>query len=143
MIRNSNEAAGRQISFHVWHSSMNLVMYMKLPISKLYHNGNNRLLSSRVFFRGLCSTFCSEGGQKFYLALKRRRLRSCHGQAVSLSSPFAHACPSTRENLSSGFASNKGANQPTHMRRLISAFVIRFLETCYKRNFNFLASPCD
>ena len=34
---------------------------------------------------------------------------------------------STRENLSSGFANNKGADQPAHTRRLISAFVIRLL----------------
>ena len=35
----------------------------------------------------------------------------------------------TRENLSSGFATNTGADQPTHPRSLISAFVIRLLET--------------
>ena len=28
-----------------------------------------------------------------------------------------------------GFANNKGADQPAHLRRLISAFVIRFLES--------------
>ena len=32
---------------------------------------------------------------------------------------------STRENLSSGFANNKGADQPAHPRRLISTLVIR------------------
>ena len=32
---------------------------------------------------------------------------------------------STRENLSSVFANNKGADQPAHPRSLISAFVIR------------------
>ena len=36
---------------------------------------------------------------------------------------------STRENLSSGFANNTGADQPAHPCRLISAFVIRFLES--------------
>ena len=35
----------------------------------------------------------------------------------------------TREDLSSGFANNKGADQPAHPLRLISAFVIRFLES--------------
>ena len=35
---------------------------------------------------------------------------------------------STRENLSSGCANNKGADQPAHPRRLTSAFVIRFLD---------------
>ena len=34
-----------------------------------------------------------------------------------------------RENLSSGFASNNGTDQPAHQRRLISAFVIHFLES--------------
>ena len=32
-------------------------------------------------------------------------------------------------NLSSGFASNKGADQPEGSRSLISAFVIRFFES--------------
>ena len=35
----------------------------------------------------------------------------------------------TRENLFRGFANNKGADQPAHPRRLISAFVILFLES--------------
>ena len=35
---------------------------------------------------------------------------------------------SARENLSSGLANNKGAEQSALPRRLISAFVIRFLE---------------
>ena len=34
----------------------------------------------------------------------------------------------TRENLSSGFANKNGADQPGHTPRLISAFVIHFLE---------------
>ena len=34
---------------------------------------------------------------------------------------------STRENRSSWSANNKGADQPAHPRRLISAYVIRFL----------------
>ena len=36
---------------------------------------------------------------------------------------------SSRENWSSVFANNKGARQPAHPRRLISAFVICFLES--------------
>ena len=35
----------------------------------------------------------------------------------------------TPENLSSRFESNKGADQPAHLRSLISAFVIRSLES--------------
>ena len=35
---------------------------------------------------------------------------------------------STQENMSSGFVNNKGADQPAHPGRLISAFVICFLE---------------
>ena len=34
-----------------------------------------------------------------------------------------------RENLFSGFANNKGADQPAHMCRLIGAFVIHAEET--------------
>ena len=36
---------------------------------------------------------------------------------------------STRESLSSGFANNKGADQPAHPRSMISAFVICFLKS--------------
>ena len=35
----------------------------------------------------------------------------------------------TRENLLWGFANNKGADQPVHPRRSISAFVFRILES--------------
>ena len=35
----------------------------------------------------------------------------------------------TRENMSLGFANNKGADQPAHPRILISTFVIHFLES--------------
>ena len=34
-----------------------------------------------------------------------------------------------RENLYSNFANNKGTYQPAHLRRLISAFIISFLES--------------
>ena len=34
-----------------------------------------------------------------------------------------------RENLSLGFANNKGVDQPAHPRRLINAFAIGFLES--------------
>ena len=40
-----------------------------------------------------------------------------------------HIWASTRDNLSSGFANNKGADQPAHPRRLISTFVICFSES--------------
>ena len=36
---------------------------------------------------------------------------------------------STQEKLSSGFANNKGADQPTHLHSLISTFVIHLLES--------------
>ena len=35
---------------------------------------------------------------------------------------------STRENLTSGVANNKGPDQPGHVRSLISAVVIRLME---------------
>ena len=38
-----------------------------------------------------------------------------------------------RENLSLGVANNKGADQPAHTRSLISAFVIRLLESTIYR----------
>ena len=34
-----------------------------------------------------------------------------------------------RENLSPEFLNNKGADQPAHMRRLISPFVVHFSES--------------
>ena len=36
---------------------------------------------------------------------------------------------STRENMSSKFANNKDTDQPAHPHRLITAFVIRYLES--------------
>ena len=46
------------------------------------------------------------------------------------------------------FGNNTGTDQPAHPRSLISAFVVRFLEsiiiyTCYERSFDFLASRCS
>ena len=49
------------------------------------------------------------------------------------------------------YANNKGADQPAHTRRLISAFVIRLFEntriilSCYMDNFNMMhvASRCS
>ena len=40
------------------------------------------------------------------------------------------------------YANNKGADQPGHPRSLISAFVVRCLDsiTCYSRNFKTLSS---
>ena len=38
-------------------------------------------------------------------------------------------CALTRENLFSGFANNTSSDQPAHPRSLISAFIIRFLES--------------
>ena len=35
----------------------------------------------------------------------------------------------TQEILSSGFANNKGADQPAHLRSLISAFVMQLMES--------------
>ena len=35
---------------------------------------------------------------------------------------------SSQENLTLLHANNKGADQPTHLRSLVSAFVVRFLE---------------
>ena len=41
----------------------------------------------------------------------------------------AHIRALARANLSSGFANNKGADQPAHLHSLISAFVICILES--------------
>ena len=46
---------------------------------------------------------------------------------------YEHIRALARENLFSGFAINKGADQPAHPRRLISAFVIRLLESIMSR----------
>ena len=48
---------------------------------------------------------------------------------LSMKFILAHKWASMRENLSSGFAYNKGADQPALPRRLIIAFVIPFLES--------------
>ena len=53
------------------------------------------------------------------------------------------------ENLSSGFVNNKCIDQPAHLRRLISPFVIHFKESihslsCYTSSFVFhLAEETD
>ena len=39
----------------------------------------------------------------------------------------------SRENLSLGFANNKDADQPVHLRSLISAFVVRLLQSIISR----------
>ena len=48
---------------------------------------------------------------------------------ISVILKVSHKWALTLENLSSGFASNKSADQPAHLCRLISAFVIPFLES--------------
>ena len=48
-----------------------------------------------------------------------------------LSSPVYIKWASTRENLSSGFANNKVADQPAHPRSPISTFVIHFWKVSY------------
>ena len=40
---------------------------------------------------------------------------------------------STRENLSSGVANNTGADQPAPPRSLLSAFVVRLMESIISR----------
>ena len=47
---------------------------------------------------------------------------------------------STQENLSSGLTDNKGADQPAHSHSLVSASVIRFLESIKSRLAMILAS---
>ena len=52
------------------------------------------------------------------------------GKGVKLSAKLTSIIwATTRENLSSGFANNTGADQPAHSGSLISAFVIHFLES--------------
>ena len=46
---------------------------------------------------------------------------------------MTHIWASSQENLSWGFANNKGADQPVHPHRLISAFVIQFSESIISR----------
>ena len=58
-------------------------------------------------------------------------VRHRHSVGFSCHSSFIWA--STPENLSSGCANNKGADQPAHMCRLISAFVIRLSKSVISR----------
>ena len=51
------------------------------------------------------------------------------GGGISIIHVAAHIIlASTRENLSSGFVNNNGADQPSHLRRLFHVFVTRILE---------------
>ena len=66
---------------------------------------------------------------KFCLFLDENDIQLlCPSKNLNLSLRERNNWASTRENLSSGLANNKGADQPAHPRSLISAFVIRFLE---------------
>ena len=58
---------------------------------------------------------------------------------------FSLIWASTRENLSSGFANNKVADQPAQSDQpfCYSPSGKYHIKTCYKWNFNFLASPCS
>ena len=54
----------------------------------------------------------------------------------------------TRENLTPVFVNNKGADQPSHLRSLISAFVIRLLQSIISKFATseisiYLASLCS
>ena len=57
--------------------------------------------------------------------------------------------PQRKKTCPRRFANFKGAGQHSHSRRLISAFIIHFLESTIskiaslKRNFNVLASLCS
>ena len=56
--------------------------------------------------------------------------------------------PRSEKTCLQGFGNNKGAERPGQMHNLISAFVIRLLESIISRlamseNFNFLASLCS
>ena len=50
---------------------------------------------------------------------------------------------SMSENLSPGFVDNKGADQPVHPGRLISASVIHFLESIISKLATGEASLCS
>ena len=61
-----------------------------------------------------------------------------------------HIWASTQDNLSSGFANNKRADQPAHPPdqpghpcRLISTFVIRFLESAMSKLAIYVKFQCS
>ena len=70
-------------------------------------------------------------------------------RASSVLNPLpSEICAMSREACLRGFANNTGADQPAHLRRLISAFVVRFLESIIctpttGKIFIFLASLCS
>ena len=74
----------------------------------------------------LCiSASFNSDGSKLATTCKDKQIRVFNartGEMLSVSIIWALM----RENLSLGFANNKGTDQPVHLCRLISAFVIRF-----------------
>ena len=62
-------------------------------------------------------------GDKFYNSTQKQRQLKTTQHAKSEEDNKG----STRENLSSVFANNKSADQPAHLRSLISAFVFRLI----------------
>ena len=66
-------------------------------------------------------------GHQFSAIRRSKKLLITNGPAHEIWMLIIWA--SMRENLFSGFANNKDADQPAHPHSLISAFVIRFLES--------------
>ena len=54
------------------------------------------------------------------------------GQGLGPGSPFRNG-PRRKKTCLRGFANNKVADQPAHLRSLINAFVIRFLKSIVSR----------
>ena len=65
----------------------------------------------------------------YFILIRGPRLQFSNFSVYSSKLPILIKWASSRENLSSGFANNTGADQPGHPRSLISAFVILFLES--------------
>ena len=97
---------------------------------------NNLKLSINIFksftFQQPCNPWYSWPAMLFFIQIQRIRLRLYCGVKH-----MRCACPtngSRREKTClRRFANNKGADQPAHPRSLISAFVIRLLESTTSR----------
>ena len=103
-----------------------LAFCLKVPLDSLLVWASSGGSGETARMRRLAWTFAARIGDKYQIRLARPKWRL---QVTSW------------ENMS--YANNKDANQPAHPRSLFIAFVVRWLASCYIRNFKTLACFCS
>ena len=108
---------------------MDVINYITLLVmfTRLVHKLRQVCVKFKDLSRTSKSIFCCFIGlkicEKYCLTRKNYTLQLLKPRYIRM-----RIWASKRENLSSRFGDNKGADQPVHLRRLISTFVIIILE---------------